>query len=99
CRIGRICAPTRRPSDLINLTPTTEAVVRVHGTFDDYIGPISGGSDLYRKMLRVSPVRFPAYYLPDETYSRAPHILFGGFEADQRSEEHPFELQSRESPV
>lgn len=67
----------------INLTPTTEAVVRVHGTFDDYIGPISGGSDLYRKMLRVSPVRFPAYYLPDETYSRAPHILFGGFEGDQ----------------
>lgn len=67
----------------INITPTTEAVVRVHGTFDDYIGPIGGGSDLYRKMLRVSPVRFPAFYEPDKTYRGANHILFGGFESDQ----------------
>ena len=51
----------------INLTPSTEAIIRVHGTFDDYSGPISGGSDLYRKILRVSPVRFPAYFEPDET--------------------------------
>lgn len=67
----------------INFTPTTEAIVRVHGTFDDYIGPISGGSDLYRKMLRVSPVRFPAYYAPDEAYSQSQHILFGGHDGDQ----------------
>jgi len=66
----------------INLTNTTEAIVRVHGTFDDYIGPISGGSDLYRKMLRVSPVRFPAYYEADEAYKNAQHILFGGYESD-----------------
>jgi hypothetical protein len=31
-------------------------------------------------MLRVSPVRFPAYYEPDETYKNAQHILFGGYE-------------------
>src|SRR5690606_15780024 len=42
----------------INLTKSTEAVVRMHGTFDDYIGPITGGSDMYEKALQVSPVRF-----------------------------------------
>jgi TonB-linked SusC/RagA family outer membrane protein len=67
----------------INLTNSTEAIVRVHGTFDDYIGPIAGGSELYRKMLRVSPVRFPPFYEPDETYQYAQHILFGNFESDQ----------------
>src|SRR5690606_20760632 len=66
----------------INLTRSTEAVVRVHGTFDDYIGPITGGSDMYRKALQVSPVRFPAYFEPDRVFAGADHILFGGFEGD-----------------
>lgn len=61
----------------INLTKSTEAVVRVHGTFEDYIGPITGGSAMYKKMLRVSPARFPGYYEPDETYAYEQHILFG----------------------
>lgn len=67
----------------INLTSSTEAIVRVHGTFDDYYGPISGGSDLYMKMLKVSPVRFPAYYEPDEQHQYTRHILFGGYGSDQ----------------
>ena len=66
----------------INLTSSTEAIVRLHGTFDDYNGPIAGGSDMYRKVLQVSPVRFPAYFEPDEFFRRAGHILFGGFEGD-----------------
>ncbi|GGC39298.1 SusC/RagA family TonB-linked outer membrane protein [Parapedobacter defluvii] len=66
----------------INFTNTTEAVIRVHGTFDDYVGPITGGNDMYRKILQVSPVRFPAYFAADEKYERAEHILFGGYEGD-----------------
>ncbi|MDR0572611.1 MAG: TonB-dependent receptor [Tannerella sp.] len=62
----------------INLTSSTEAIVRVHGTFDDYSGPLQGGSEMYRRALNVSPVRFPAYYEPDEKYAKAEHILFGG---------------------
>ena len=66
----------------INLTKTTEAIIRLHGTFDDYTGPITGGSAVYRNALRVSPVRFPAYFEPDDTFMGADHILFGGFEDD-----------------
>ncbi|MDR1865451.1 MAG: TonB-dependent receptor [Bacteroidales bacterium] len=66
----------------INMTSSTEAIVRLHGTFDDYIGPISGGSDLYQKMLKVSPVRFPAYFPDGKNYDYAKHILFGGYESD-----------------
>lgn len=67
----------------INLTKSTEAIIRVHGTFDDYIGPIAGGSSLYKRALSVSPVRFPAYFEPDETYANAQHILFGGYDEGQ----------------
>ncbi|MDR2385204.1 MAG: TonB-dependent receptor [Tannerella sp.] len=62
----------------INLTNSTEAIVRLHGTFDDYSGPLQGGGEMYRRILNVSPVRFPAYYEPDEKYQYADHILFGG---------------------
>ncbi|MDR2775953.1 MAG: TonB-dependent receptor [Tannerella sp.] len=65
----------------INLTKTTEAIVRMSGTFDDYTGPITGGNDMYRKILQVSPVRFPAYFEPDKTYEKVSHILFGGHES------------------
>ena len=63
----------------INLTNSTECIIRVHGTFDDYSGPISGGSDLYKKALNVSPTRFPAYYRPDATFAKAQHTLFGSY--------------------
>ena len=65
----------------INLTKTTEAVVRLHGTFDDYRGPIDGGAALYQKVMRSDPVRFPAYYAPDELNMYKEHILFGNDEA------------------
>jgi TonB-linked SusC/RagA family outer membrane protein len=61
----------------INLSSVTEMIVRLHGTFNDYQGPIVGGSDLYKKILKVSPARFPAYYEPDEKFRDANHILFG----------------------
>jgi TonB-linked SusC/RagA family outer membrane protein len=64
----------------LNLTKTTEAIVRVHGTFDGYTGPVTGGNDMYKRIMNVSPVRFPAYYrgVNDEVYANANHILFGG---------------------
>jgi TonB-linked SusC/RagA family outer membrane protein len=67
----------------LNLTKTLEAIVRVHGSFTDYNGPISGGSDMYQKILQVSPVRFPAYYEPDAAFKGVNHILFGNYGTGQ----------------
>ncbi len=61
----------------INVTPTTEVIVRLHATFDDYSGPLDGGSALYHKVMKSSPVAFPAYYVPDEKYQYVNHILYG----------------------
>jgi len=65
----------------VNITPTTEVVVRLWGNFNDYTGPItsdpSGATDLYSKALHTSPVMFPAYFLPDSANLLTKHILFG----------------------
>jgi len=65
----------------VNLTKTTELVVRLSGNFSEYRGPItvdgSFASDLYNVALHTSPVLFPAYYEPDEATLNAKHILFG----------------------
>ncbi len=63
----------------INITPTTEAVIRLHSTFDDYTGPIDGGSALFNKVMRTSPVLYPAYFPPDEANESKNHILFGNY--------------------
>ena len=61
----------------INLTKTTELITRMNGTFDDYSGPLSGGSDMFSKVVRANPVRFPAYYEKDVNNIYTNHILFG----------------------
>lgn len=64
----------------INVTQSTEVVVRLHGTFDDYKGPIDGGANLYQKVMRTNPVLFPPYFPKDELNEETRHILFGNFE-------------------
>ena len=64
----------------LNITKTTEMVVRLHGTFDDYTGPIAGGSGLYGMVMKSNPVLFPAYFEPDEANIHTKHILFGNYE-------------------
>lgn len=65
----------------INITPTTEAIVRLHGTFDDYTGPIDGGSSLYQKVMRADPALFPAYYPSSASTTPVQHIMFGNYES------------------
>lgn len=62
----------------INVTKTTEAAVKLYGTFDDYTGPYHSGADMYRMVMRSSPVLFPAYYPVDEKNWYKQHIMFGG---------------------
>ncbi|MBY5956929.1 TonB-dependent receptor [Membranicola marinus] len=64
----------------INVTKSTEVVVRLHGTFDDYKGPLDGGKSLYQKVMRTNPVLFPPFYPKDEEHENTRHILFGNYE-------------------
>ncbi|QEC53791.1 TonB-linked SusC/RagA family outer membrane protein [Anseongella ginsenosidimutans] len=66
----------------IDMTKTTEVVVRLSGNFDDYIGPINGGSDVYHQVMHTNPVLFPAFYEADEAHSHIEHVLFGNFGTD-----------------
>lgn len=65
----------------INLTPSTELVVRLSGNFNEYNGPqtqdASFSTDLYNLAVHSSPVDFPAFYEPDAANANTQHILFG----------------------
>ena len=64
----------------IKVTNSTEAVVRLHGAFDDYSGPMDGGSSLYNKIMHTNPVLYPAYYEPDAIHQGVKHIMFGNYD-------------------
>jgi len=61
----------------VNVTKSTEVIVRLHGTMDDYTGPIDGGTNIYRQIMQTSPIDYPPYYEPDRRYQHATYILFG----------------------
>lgn len=65
----------------INLTKSTELVLRLWGNFSDYSGPMTNdasfSSDLYSAAMHTSPVLFPAFYAPDSANQKVQHILFG----------------------
>ncbi|THG63994.1 TonB-dependent receptor [Bacteroides faecichinchillae] len=61
----------------IKLSKTTKLMVRMNGAFEDYNGPLSGGSDLYYKIMQSNPVLFPATYPKDEEHAYVKHIMFG----------------------
>jgi TonB-linked SusC/RagA family outer membrane protein len=61
----------------VNVTKTTKAVVRLHGAFDDYSGPLDGGTDLYKKAMNANPVYFQPFYPADEPHTFTKYILFG----------------------
>jgi TonB-linked SusC/RagA family outer membrane protein len=67
----------------INFTPTTEVIVRLSGSFDDYSGPIAGGSAIFEEVMHTNPVLFPAYYEPDVANEFTKHILFGNYDQGQ----------------
>lgn len=61
----------------VNLTKSTEVGVKLYGTFDDYVGPIGGGSHFYHEAVESDPVLFPPYYPVDSQHRYVHHILFG----------------------
>jgi len=69
---------TLRANVNIDLTKSTELIVRLNGNFDDYTGPIEGGTALYKKVIRTNPVDFVPFYPKDEAHQHVQHIMFGG---------------------
>jgi TonB-linked SusC/RagA family outer membrane protein len=74
----------------INPTPSTEIIVRLHGAFDDYTGPLDGGTDLYKKAMNANPVLFQPYYEPDYKNRGAKHILFGNYSGSSPAHLNPY---------
>ena len=70
---------TLRSNVNVNVTRTTELIIRLSGTFDQYQGPISGGSATYNQIMKANPVLFPAYY-PSEMMPYASHVLYGNYD-------------------
>ncbi|GAA4304607.1 TonB-dependent receptor [Compostibacter hankyongensis] len=74
---------TLRSNVNIDLTKSTELTVRLSGNFDDYSGPIDGGADMYKKVMRSNPALFPAFYPVDAQHAHVKHIMFGNYDAGQ----------------
>ncbi len=60
----------------LNLTNSTELIIRTYAQFDDYNGPIGGGSAAFNNALWSNPVMFPAVY-PQSKLPYIEHPLFG----------------------
>ena len=78
-------AYTLRSNVNIDVTKTTELIVRLSGTFDDYEGPLNGGSEMYKLIMKSNPVLFPAKYpkVGDNQYLN--HTLFGSMESTDKA--------------
>lgn len=63
----------------LDLTKTTELFLKISASFDDYNGPIDGGTEVYRMTMQANPVLFQPYYAPDQQYSNVRHILYGNY--------------------
>jgi TonB-linked SusC/RagA family outer membrane protein len=61
----------------VNLSKTTELILRLSTSFDEYVGPMTSGSDMYGLVMQANPVLFKPYYEPDEQFAYVKHILFG----------------------
>ncbi len=70
---------TLRSNIDINTGPTTKLSIRLTGNFDDYTGPLSGGSQVYWQVMHSDPVLFPPYYPVDEDHIGIKHIMFGNY--------------------
>ena len=63
----------------VNVTKTTELIIKMNTSFDEYTGPLDGGEDLYKKIMRSNPILFKPYYEPVGEYAYVEHILFGNY--------------------
>lgn len=63
----------------LNLTKTTKGKFIFNTNMDSYSGPITGGGDVFKNVMRTNPVYFAPYYAPDDKHQFTNHILFGNY--------------------
>jgi TonB-linked SusC/RagA family outer membrane protein len=68
---------TVRSNINVEIFPNTKLSTKFQVDFDDYEGPLEGGSDIYGRVMRTSPVGFLPYYPKDASNSYINHVLFG----------------------
>ncbi|WOD44140.1 SusC/RagA family TonB-linked outer membrane protein [Hwangdonia lutea] len=68
-----------RSSTNINLTETSKLKLSFNVNFEDYTGPMDGGSAVYNQVMRTNPVLFKPFYEKDAANEFTNHILFGNF--------------------
>ena len=68
----------------IDVSKTTEMIVRLSGNFEDYSGPVPGGKQMYDYIVRANPTLFPAYFPVTEEYHYVNHIMFGNYLISER---------------
>jgi len=68
-----------RSSTNISLTETSKLKLSFNVNFENYSGPISGGSEVYNQVMRTNPVLFRPYYEKDAANEFTNHILFGNY--------------------
>ena len=64
----------------VNVTKTTEVILRLGITVDDYSGTVLGANEIFRRATLSSPVLFPAFYPKEGDNSRLKHIMFGNYD-------------------
>jgi TonB-linked SusC/RagA family outer membrane protein len=70
-------AYTLRSNVELRMTKTTNMDVRLSGTFDDYNGPLTSGTDMFNNIIKANTVLFPAFYPPTSKTAAIKHIMFG----------------------
>lgn len=65
-----------RSNITLNITPTTEGIIRTYAQFDDYRGPLDGGTGVFQSAIWSNPVMFPAV-IPDSYAPFTTHPMFG----------------------
>lgn len=64
----------------VNVTNTTQLMVRTIANFRTYSGPPEGGSSSFRNALRANPALFQPLYQPGPQQDYISHPLFGNYE-------------------